>query len=174
LVPQEAQMAPTSVPVATPVTTDSQQVSKSASDNGQPVQAKEGKETATPLQGHLVKRGLQIRSLPVGLTPDFIIGHFAFTIGPFIRVPVEKPLGNIAGFAAKFVKKWHGRQIRSCQIRLKKIPDGSGGYYFKTIGHEDGPRGWLMPMPKVPNKDRVTPWAIFFDQPDANQAPSDK
>jgi len=176
LTPQEAKMAPTSTQVPPPSAADRQEATTSGPDSGAPGPVQQGKETATraPLQGHLVRHGLDIRSLPVGLTPDFIIGHFALTIGPFIRIPVNTPLSSSAGFASRFVKKWHGKQMHSCQIKMKKIPDGSGGYYFKTIGHEDGPRGWLMPMPKVVGKDKVTPWGIFFDQPDSEQTPLSK
>ena len=48
-------------------------------------------------------------------------------------------------------------------IRIK-LGDDSGGFYFSTIGYPEGPCGWLMPMPKREGQDKVTPWAIYFDQ----------
>jgi hypothetical protein len=117
-----------------------------------------------PLQGHLARHTLGIRSLPEGRDPDFIIGHFALGIGPFITIPMNRPMGRTAELAKKFVKKWQGKQVNPCFLKLTKLDDNSGGYYFNTRSSKEGPSGWLMPMPKRPGKDKVTPWAIYFDQ----------
>jgi hypothetical protein len=138
----------------------------SATDNAGKLQSEQASNDTSkmPLQGQLVKRALGVRSLPEGMEPDVIIGHFSMSFG-FIHIGVNGPIGNEAQFSSKLEKEWRGKQVRSCELHLDKIKDGSGGYYFNTIGHRDGPRGWLMPMPK-PANDKTTPWAIYFDQPD--------
>jgi hypothetical protein len=127
-------------------------------------QAASGKAKA-PLQGQVLRHASGVRSLPEGREPDVIIGHFSMSIG-FFHVGVNGPIGNQAQLSSRLEKKWRGKQIATCELFLEKIKDGSGGYYFNTIGHSDGPRGWLMPMPKSAT-DKVRPWAIYYDQPDA-------
>jgi len=118
-----------------------------------------------PLQGHLAKHELGvIRSLPEGREPDYIIGHFSVGIGPFIQIPMNGPVGRTAELSRKFVKKWQGKQVNPCILKLTKLDDSSGGFYFNTRTSREGPCGWLMPMPKRPGKDKVIPWAIYFDQ----------
>jgi hypothetical protein len=117
-----------------------------------------------PLQGHLARHELGVRSLPEGREPDYIIGHFAVGIGPFLSIPMNGPIGKTAELSRKFVKKWQGKQVNPCLLKLTKLNDDSGGFYFKTRTSSEGPCGWLMPMPKRPGKDKVIPWAIYFDQ----------
>ena len=144
LLPQQPTMAPPAVSSDTPATA--------------PVNSK------PPLQGHLAQHAIGIRSLPPGREPDYIIGHFSVGIGPFITIPMNGPVGRTAELSRKFVKKWQGKQVNPCLLKLTKLNDDSGGYYFNTRTSKDGPCGWLMPMPKRPGKDKVIPWAIYFDQ----------
>lgn len=121
-------------------------------------------QTSKPLEGHLTKHSLGIRSLPAdGREPDAILGHFAVGL-PFMTKSVSKPPSPFVTMVPKMVKKWKGKQVFPCVIKLDKLKDGSDGYYFKTFTDEEGPCGWMMPQPKVPGKDKVTPWAIYFDQ----------
>lgn len=120
---------------------------------------------SAPLRGHLTHESIGVlRSLPPGREPDYVIGHFAMGITPFFKIAVNGPIGDTAHLAAKFVKKWQGRQVHPCILKLAALEDGSKGYYFNTITSTDGPRGWLMPMPRRPGQDKVIPWAIYFDQ----------
>jgi hypothetical protein len=151
LTPQEPKMALPAVPGTSPEPTPS--LTGTAQTTDRP-----------PLEGHLARHTLGIRSLPEGRDPDFIIGHFALGIGPFIKIPMDHPTGRTAELGKKFVKKWQGKQVDPCFLKLTKLTDNSGGYYFNTRGSKEGPCGWLMPMPKRPGKDKVTPWAIYFDQ----------
>jgi len=152
LKPQTPSMAPIAVPTS------------EAPPTAAGGQARVEANVRPPLQGHLAQHTLGVRSLPEGRDPDYIIGHFAIGFGPFIHFQTNGPLGNMAELSKKFVKKWQGKQVNPCLLKLVKLQDNSGGYYFKTRSSKDGPCGWLMPMPKRPGKDKVTPWAIYFDQ----------
>jgi hypothetical protein len=122
------------------------------------------KQPSQPLEGHLTRHSLGIRSLPAdGREPDAILGHFAVGL-PFMTKSVSKPPSPFVTMVPKMVKKWQGKQVFPCVIRLTKLKDGSDGYFFKTFNDEEGPCGWMMPQPKVPGKDKVVPWAIYFDQ----------
>jgi hypothetical protein len=101
--------------------------------------------------------------MPEGREPDYIIGHFSISIGLFLKIKVNGPVGNTAELASKFVKKWQGKQVHPCLIKLSKLKDASGGYYFNTLTSREGPCGWMMPMPLRPG-EKNTPWAIYFDQ----------
>jgi hypothetical protein len=114
-------------------------------------------------QANAVDRERGIRSLPEGREPDYIIGKFGFYIGPFLVKEVNRPMANTVELTSFAVKKWQGKKVHPCILQLTALEDNSGGYYFQTITSNDGPRGWLMPVPKRP-KDKVTPWAIYFDQ----------
>ena len=122
------------------------------------------KQPSQPLEGHLTRHSLGIRSLPAdGREPDAILGHFAVGL-PFMTKSVSKPPSPFVTMVPKMVKKWQGKQVFPCVIKLTKLKDGSDGYFFKTFNDDEGPRGWMMPQPKVPGKDKVVPWAIYFDQ----------
>ncbi|MDR3615934.1 MAG: hypothetical protein P4L53_20415 [Candidatus Obscuribacterales bacterium] len=122
------------------------------------------KQPSQPLEGHLTRHSLGIRSLPAdGREPDAILGHFAVGL-PFMTKSVSKPPSPFVTMVPKMVKKWQGKQVFPCVIKLTKLKDGSDGYFFKTFNDDEGPCGWMMPQPKVPGKDKVVPWAIYFDQ----------
>jgi hypothetical protein len=117
-----------------------------------------------PLEGHLTRHSLGVRSLPAdGREPDAIFGHFAVGL-PFMTKSVSKPPSPFVTMVPKMVEKWQGKQVFPCVIKLTKLKDGSDGYFFKTFNDDEGPCGWMMPQPKVPGKDKVVPWAIYFDQ----------
>jgi hypothetical protein len=122
------------------------------------------KSTSQPLEGHLTRHSLGMRSLPAdGREPDAILGHFA--VGVFFMTKlVNKPPSQFVTMVPRIVKKWQGKKVFPCVIKLTKLKDGSDGYFFKTFNDEEGPCGWMMPRPMVPGKDKATPWAIYFDQ----------
>jgi hypothetical protein len=60
------------------------------------------------------------------------------------------------------LEHWKGHKPHPCVLKFTKLTDDSGGYYFRTIGSEEGPRGWIMPQPQEPHKPRE--WAIYFMQ----------
>jgi hypothetical protein len=94
--------------------------------------------------------------------PDEVIGHFGIDyMGVRIR-DINGPPSQRVDFQR--YQKWRGFKHSPCFIWLTPVVDGSGGYFFHCMESQFGPRGWIYPLPKGV-LDKVTPWAIFFDQP---------
>jgi hypothetical protein len=95
--------------------------------------------------------------------PEEVIGHFHVDfMGVAIR-QVNGPPSNPVDFTKD--QKWRGNRHRPCNVWLTQVQDGSGGYYFNCMENRYGPRGWIYPIAKRGPQDKVTPWAIFFNQP---------
>lgn len=102
-------------------------------------------------------------TLPVWKTEaDEIIGKFHIDFFGITIKQLNGPPSNRCFFTK--VKKWRGDRHQPCSIFLVKVLDGSGGYYFHCMESRYGPRGWIYPIAKRGPQDKVTPWAIFFDQ----------
>ncbi|HEY9715476.1 MAG TPA: hypothetical protein V6C72_18525 [Chroococcales cyanobacterium] len=95
--------------------------------------------------------------------PDEVIGHFRIEIGGIKIKEVNGPISRQIDFHKD--EKWRGNRHRPCFIWLTPVMDGSGGYFFHCMESPYGPRGWLYPIARRGKEDKVTPWAIFFDQP---------
>jgi len=93
----------------------------------------------------------------------FYVGLMGFKLFPVKNPPPAAVLGSAP------LKHWKGKKPHPCVLTFTKLQDGTGGYYFQTIGAGDGPRGWIMPQPSEPHKARS--WAIYFMQEADN--PSD-
>ncbi len=86
-----------------------------------------------PLSGSVIKNAIGVvRSLPVGRKPDYVIGQFLEIYGSN-ESAINGP-GKVKKIrlGQDLLSKWHGSAPDPCYIRLIKLPDNSGGYYFKT------------------------------------------
>jgi len=94
----------------------------------------------------------------------FYVGMFGHDLFPINGPPAAAILG------APQLKNWKGYKPHPCLLRFTKLQDTSGGYYFQSLGRDDGPRGWIIPEPSEPHKTRQ--WAIYFMQaPDIKKPP---
>jgi hypothetical protein len=94
--------------------------------------------------------------------PEEIIGHFHVD---FMGVSIKQVNGPTSP-RIEFSKdeRWRGNRHRPCFIWLTQVRDGSGGFYFHCMENRFGPSGWIYPIAKRGPEDKVTPWAIFFNQ----------
>ncbi len=94
----------------------------------------------------------------------FYVGMFGHDLFPINGPPAAAILG------APQLKNWKGHKPHPCLLKFTKLQDASGGYYFQSLGSDDGPRGWIIPEPAEPHKTKQ--WAIYFMQePDAKNEP---
>jgi hypothetical protein len=121
-----------------------------------------------PLQGYAKQDSKGTPSIPEWkmqagydeLLGRFYVGFLGFKLKA-VNGPGPGPL-NGAVLGNSKLEKWKGHRPHPCLLRFTKLTDGSGGYYFKTVGSEDGPRGWIIPQPLEPHQPRD--WAIYFMQ----------
>lgn len=121
-------------------------------------------QRSAPISGAVSRDARGTPILPKWKTqPDEVIGHFGVELFGIRIKQINGPLSRQIDFHED--KKWRGNRHRPCNIWLTQVYDGSGGYFFQCMETPYGPRGWLYPIAKRGPEDKVTPWAIFFDQP---------
>lgn len=88
---------------------------------------------------------------------DVVLGRFHVGF-----IAVDNPPIPVALLGNRIKNFWRGFCPEPCHIRMFKLPDNSGGYYFICLETRQGPTGWLMPMPKTQPGARQ--WAVYFAQ----------
>jgi hypothetical protein len=100
---------------------------------------------------------------------DAILGKFYVGIAGLKLLAINGP-PPAAVLGTSQLKHWKGHKPHPCVLKFTKLQDTSGGYYFQSIGSDDGPRGWIIPQPAEPHKAKE--WAIYFMQSqDTNDQP---
>ncbi len=88
---------------------------------------------------------------------DVLLGRFYVGF-----IAVDRPPLPVVLVSQRIERQWRGVQPNPCHLRLFKMHDGSGGYYFICLENRFGPCGWLMPVPKTePGAQR---WAVYYAQ----------
>jgi hypothetical protein len=117
-----------------------------------------------PLQGYAKQDSKGTPAIPewkLKAGYDEVLGIFYVMLLGF-KVHAANGPNGAAILGKSKLEHWKGHKPHPCLLKFTKLTDDSGGYYFKTIGSEEGPRGWIMPQPQEPHKPRE--WAIYFMQ----------
>jgi hypothetical protein len=117
-----------------------------------------------PLQGYAKQDSMGTPAIPEWKLKsgyDEVLGTFYVGLFGFKMHAMNGPMGEAVLGKSK-LEHWKGHKPHPCLLKFTKMTDDSGGYYFKTMSSEDGPRGWILPQPLEPHKPRA--WAIYFMQ----------
>ena len=117
-----------------------------------------------PLQGYVKRDAKGTPVVPewkLHAVYDELLGKFYYGFAGLKLFAVNGPFKE-AVLAPSKLKHWKGHKPYLCLLKFTKLADDSGGYYFRTAGSDDGPRGWIIPKPAEPHK--VKEWAIYFMQ----------
>jgi hypothetical protein len=120
--------------------------------------------TKQPLQGYAKQDSKGTPAIPEWKLKsgyDEVLGIFYVGLLGFKLHAVNGPMGEAVLGKSK-LEHWKGHKPHPCLLKFTKMTDETGGYYFRTIGSEDGPRGWILPQPAEPHKPRE--WAIYYMQ----------
>jgi len=121
-------------------------------------------DVITPLKGYAKRDARGTPVVPewkMQAGYDELLGKFYVGIVGLKLFPITGP-PPAAVLGASNLKQWKGHKPHPCLLKFTKLQDSSGGYYFQTIGFNDGPRGWIIPQPAEPRKAKD--WAIYFMQ----------
>ncbi len=117
-----------------------------------------------PLQGYAKQDSKGTPAIPEWKLKsgyDEVLGIFYVGLFGFKMHAMNGPMGEAVLGKSK-LEHWKGHKPHPCLLKFTKMTDDSGGYYFRTVGSEDGPRGWILPQPFEPHKPRE--WAIYYMQ----------